>query len=144
MTETRESVRILLVEDNPADVYLMRQALNEAPLDYELLVADNGEEALALLVEGGKGAKAAPQLVLLDLNLPRVDGAAILDAIRQQEHLRDLPLVLLSSSQAPRDRARADDLRHGIYIVKPADLDEYLSLGRRIYDFWCSCQAERA
>ena len=143
MTEGKERVRILLVEDNPADVYLMRQALNEAPLDYELLVADNGEEALNLLVDGGNAA-AAPELLLLDLNLPRLDGVAILEAIHEQEHLRNLPVILLSSSQAPRDRARADDLRYGMYIVKPADLDEYLALGLRIYDFWCACRKERA
>src|SRR5581483_9375054 len=107
-------------------VYLMRQALNEAPLHYELMLVDNGEEALNLLAQDGVGAQPPPQLLLLDLNLPRVDGGAILDAIRAREHLRNLPVVLLSSSQAPRDRARVNQVPHGLYIVKPVDLDEYL------------------
>jgi len=127
-----EKIRILLVEDNPADVYLMRQALNEAPVAYDLVVAKNGEDALKLLSSDAD----RPALVLLDLNLPRVDGSAILDMIRTDERLRDLPVIVLSSSQAPHDKARSAALRRCTYIVKPPDLDNYLALGRRIYNFW--------
>jgi chemotaxis family two-component system response regulator Rcp1 len=136
----KETLRILLVEDNPADVYLMRQALNEATLDYELLVSNDGEDALNRLLGEGD---SKPHLILLDLNLPRMDGASLLEAIHQDERLRKLPVILLSSSQAPRDRARAEVLPNGLYLVKPADLDEYLALGPRIYDFWCSCREEK-
>jgi two-component system, chemotaxis family, response regulator Rcp1 len=143
VTSSPAKVRILLVEDNPADVYLMRQALNEASFAHELTVSTDGDDALQLLRgQGANGSETMPQLVLLDLNLPRVDGPAILDAVRAETRLQNLPIVLLSSSQAPRDKARAATLRHGLYLVKPADLDEYLALGRRIYDFWCECSSD--
>ena len=110
MTSSLARVRILLVEDNPADVYLIRQALNEAPFAYELIVCPDGDDALQLLRGmGANGGESMPQMVLLDLNLPRVDGPVILDAIRAETRLQNLPIVLLSSSQEPRDKARAAD-----------------------------------
>ena len=136
----QESVRILVVEDNPADVYLLKEALRETPLTGEILVCSDGEDALKRLRGEGQYANAAPpELLLLDLNLPRVDGRGILDAMRDHEKLRDLCVILLSSSPSPRDRSRISHLARGLFLEKPTDLDGYQRLGERIYDFWRDC-----
>jgi len=140
---SEKSVRILLVDDNAADVYLLCQSLKECALDCEFLLSADGEDALRRLKREGKYiSEPPPELVVLDLNLPKVDGGAVIEAIREDDHLRHLCVVVLSSSAAPRDRMRFAGMTRGIYLQKPADLDGYLALGRRISDFWRDCGSQ--
>jgi len=129
---------ILLVEDNPGDVNLVREALAESPLRARLQVARDGAEALALLRREAPYAEAArPDLILLDLNLPRKSGHEVLQEIRRDPALRRIPVVVLSSSPAQSDIARSYEIGANCYIVKPFTLDRFLSTVRAIGDFWC-------
>ncbi len=136
--ETRGSpVDILLVEDNPGDVRLTREALEESPLDIELHVVRDGVEAMAFLRREGAHADAQrPDLVLLDLNLPRMDGREVLARIRADRELRRLPVVILTVSTAEEDVLRSYDLAANCYISKPIDLDEFVTVVRSIERFW--------
>jgi chemotaxis family two-component system response regulator Rcp1 len=123
-------IKILVVEDNPADVELLRWALQDAELDCELIVLDDGGEGLAFAQQRGKYAGSTPpDLAILDLNLPKNDGIEILEALRANPMFADTPVAILSSSSSPRERARMEVFRIGRYITKPADLDEYLKVG---------------
>jgi two-component system, chemotaxis family, response regulator Rcp1 len=128
---------ILLVEDNPGDVRLTREALREADLDYALAVARDGVEALARLRGEGEHAGAArPDLVLLDLNLPRMDGREVLAAVKADPELCDIPVIVLSSSEAEMDVRGAYQLHANCYICKPVDLDGFIAVVRAIDAFW--------
>jgi two-component system, chemotaxis family, response regulator Rcp1 len=131
-----QPVKILLVEDNRGDVYLLRQALADSGMPHTLNVVQDGAEAWELLKRSSTGGADQPEMILLDLNLPRVDGAELLQLIREAPELENTPVVLLSSSQSPQDQARAESLRYGLYLHKPFDLDEFLALGTQIRDFW--------
>jgi CheY-like chemotaxis protein len=124
-------MRIFLAEDNPADVYLLREALGvEADRTVELLVAQDGEEAMEYVHRQGRFAELPkPDLIVLDLNLPKSDGSDILREIRRNSDFHDVPVVVLTSSDSPRDRAAAERLGADGYITKPSDLDAFLSLG---------------
>ena len=130
-------MRIFLAEDNPADVYLLREALGvEAGAEIELLVAHDGEEAMEYVYRRGRFASMPkPDLIVLDLNLPKSDGSDILRAVRESNDLRMVPVVILTSSDSPRDRAAAARLGADGYITKPSDLDEFLSLGNTLRAF---------
>ena len=119
-------IRILLVEDNPADVYLIEEALRTHGVQFEMKWLRDGEQALELLTEAGLGA---PDLVLLDLNLPRVDGKEVLTRIRQTPHLAAVPVAIMTSSDSPQDRREMADLGASCYIKKPPTLDEFLEVG---------------
>jgi CheY-like chemotaxis protein len=119
-------IRILLVEDNPADVYLIEEALRTHGVQFEMKWLRDGEQALELLTEDGLGA---PDLVLLDLNLPRVDGKEVLTRIRQTPHLAGVPVAIMTSSDSPQDRREMADLGASCYIKKPPTLDEFLEVG---------------
>ena len=119
-------IRILLVEDNPADVYLIEEALRTHGVQFEMKWLRDGEQALELLTEDGLGA---PDLVLLDLNLPRVDGKEVLTRIRQTPHLAAVPVAIMTSSDSPQDRREMADLGASCYIKKPPTLDEFLEVG---------------
>jgi len=122
--------RILLVEDNPGDVELVRLALEKAELDCELTVLDDGAEALELVRQKGKYANApAPDLAVLDLNVPKYDGVEILEALRANPAFANVRVAILSSSYSPRERARSEKYRISRYIIKPLDLDEFLQIG---------------
>lgn len=117
-------VEILLVEDNPADVRFFREALHLAGIRHQLSVVTNGEEALAFLHRQGRFQSAPrPEVVVLDLKLPRVSGHAVLGAIRVHPELRAIPVVVLTSSYAPRDQERSYDLEADHYVTKPIGLD---------------------
>lgn len=123
-------VNVLVVEDNPADVELLRWALRFAGLTCDLTVIDNGGEALAFIQQRGEYVdRVTPDLAILDLNLPKYDGIEILEAMRANRTFADVPIAVLSSSSSPRDRAKIEAFRIGRYITKPPDLDEYLQIG---------------
>lgn len=140
MSETVSRVRpaeILLVEDNPSDVYLTREALREAAVESRLHVAEDGETAMAFLRQEGSHAGAPrPGLVLLDLNLPGMDGRQVLSEIKSDAELRRIPVIVLTTSTAPSDVARCYDLHANCYIAKPVDFDDFETVVRTIERFW--------
>jgi two-component system, chemotaxis family, response regulator Rcp1 len=141
MTDARRThpIEILLVEDNPGDVRLTREALKEGKVANHLHVAADGVEALAFLRREGRFADAVrPDVILLDLNLPRKDGREVLEEIKRDAGLRTIPVVVLTSSQAEQDVVRAYDLSANCYVTKPVDLDQFISVVRSIDDFWFS------
>ena len=130
-------VEILLVEDNPGDVLLTREALKDNKLCVNLTVVSDGEEALACLRRLGRFTRAPrPDLILLDLNLPRRDGRQVLADIKADEGLCRIPVVILTSSQAEEDVIRAYHLRANCYVQKPLDLDQFIKVVRSIENFW--------
>jgi CheY-like chemotaxis protein len=128
-------VRILLIEDNPADVELLRRAFIAAQLECSLTVIEDGAEALAFLrrleAQAGEGS---PDLIVVDLNLPKNDGVEVLEAMRSSQAFGRAPIAVLSSSSSARERARIEQFGVGRYITKPADLDEFLAIGRILKD----------
>ena len=130
-------VEILLVEDNPGDVRLTREALKEGKIHVHLSVASDGEQALAFLRRQGPHAAAPrPDLILLDLNLPRKGGREVLAEIKADAPLRRIPVVVLTSSQAEQDILASYDLNANCYITKPVDLDQFLGVVKSIEHFW--------
>jgi CheY-like chemotaxis protein len=130
-------IEVLLVEDNPGDVRLTREALKEGKVHNNLHVAPDGVEALAFLRREGRYADAVrPDLILLDLNLPRKSGREVLEEVKGDPALRNIPVVILTSSQAEQDIARAYDLHANCYITKPVDLDQFITVVKSIEDFW--------
>ena len=123
-------IRILLAEDNDGDVFLVRRALEKRGLVHELTVARNGEEALNLLNHSEQGPEAeALNLILLDLNLPKIDGIQVLSRIRKAEVLRGTPVIVLTSSDSPKDRESALAMGANAYFRKPTDLVSFMQLG---------------
>lgn len=122
--------QLLVIEDNPADVVLLRRALAGAGLDYQLTVINDGAEALALFRPGSAILEA--DLAIVDMNLPKHSGLEIIERMRANPAFAEMPVVILSSSSAPRDRAMMDRFQVKRYIVKPADLDEFMKIGWQI------------
>ena len=130
-------IEILLVEDNPGDVRLTKEALKEAKVINNLSVLKDGEEALAYLRRQGQYAGAKrPHLILLDLNLPKKDGRDVLAQIKADEALKRIPVVVLTTSQAEEDVLKSYSLHANCYITKPVDLDQFVRVVRSIEDFW--------
>jgi two-component system response regulator len=130
-------VEILLVEDNPGDARLTREALRDARVRNNLHVALDGVEALAFLRRQGKyAAVPSPDLILLDLNLPKKDGREVLDEIKRDDHFRHIPVVILTTSQAERDIVESYRLRANAYVTKPVDLEQFLKVVQSIEHFW--------
>jgi len=128
---------ILLVEDNPGDVRLIVESLIEEDLQYNLHVASDGVEALEFLRHTGKFENSPrPDLILLDLNLPRKNGVEVLEEIKTDEDLRRIPVIILTVSQAQEDILTAYNLYANCYLVKPIDLNQYYTLIDAIRDFW--------
>jgi chemotaxis family two-component system response regulator Rcp1 len=135
--ERTTPVEILLVEDNPGDVRLTQEALKESKVTNNLSVAEDGVEALAFLKQEGKYADAPrPDLLLLDLNLPKKDGRELLEEIKADEHLRRIPVVVLTTSKAEEDILRMYDQHANCYITKPIDFDQFIDVVKSIEDFW--------
>jgi CheY-like chemotaxis protein len=122
--------QLLVIEDNPADVDLLRRALVLAGLDCQLTVIGDGADALALFRQ--ESATLTPDLVVVDLNLPKHSGLEIIEQMRRNPTFASLPVVILSSSSAPRDRAKIENFQVIRYIVKPADLEEFMRIGWQI------------
>lgn len=132
-------VGVLLVEDNPGDVRLTREALNEGGRQIRLSVVNDGLEAMRYLRrEGAYGGAERPNLILLDLNLPKKDGREVLSEIKADIDLRAIPVVVMTTSDAPPDIRRAYDLHANCYVTKPADFDDFVALVRSIEIFWLS------
>ncbi len=130
-------IDILLVEDNPGDVRLTKEALSDAKVLNTLTVAVDGLEALAALRREGQFADAPrPDIILLDLNLPRKDGRAVLAEIKEDPELRRIPVVVLTTSKAEEDVLRTYDLHANCYITKPIDLEQFITVVKSIEDFW--------
>jgi CheY-like chemotaxis protein len=130
-------VQILLVEDNPGDVGLTLEALKEATVPNKLTVVKNGIEALSLLRRQGQHAQAArPDLILLDLNLPKKDGRKVLAEIKADDNLKRIPVVILTTSEDEKDVWESYNLHANCYIVKPLDLDRFITVVKLIEDFW--------
>jgi two-component system, chemotaxis family, response regulator Rcp1 len=130
-------IEILMVEDNEGDVFLTMEALKEAKVANHVSVARDGEEALQFLRRQGKCASAPrPDVILLDLNLPRKDGREVLAEIKADLQLRTIPVVVLTSSKAEQDVVKMYDLHANCYIVKPVDFTNLMEVVRSIESFW--------
>lgn len=130
-------VEILLIEDNPGDVRLTREALTAGKVYNNLHVVRDGEQALRFLRREAEYADSIrPDLILLDLNLPRMDGRQVLERIKDDPELKRIPVVVLTSSEAEEDVLRSYDLHANCYITKPVDLDQFLRVVRLVDDFW--------
>ena len=139
MTSVRSGkpIEILLIEDNPGDVRLTKEALKDGKVLNSLHVANDGVEAMAFLRREGKYVNATrPDLILLDLNLPKKDGREVLAEIKNDHDLRRIPVVILTVSKAEEDIIKTYDLHANCYITKPLDLDRFIEVVRAIEDFW--------
>jgi CheY-like chemotaxis protein len=137
MTTALEPIEILLVEDNPADVRLTQEGLRDSKVRNNLHVRGDGEEALRFLRQQGDERDAPrPDLILLDLNLPRKDGREVLEEIKADVDLRRIPVVVLTTSAGEEDVLRAYNLQAACYITKPVDLDQFLKVVQSIENFW--------
>lgn len=130
-------IEILLVEDNLPDVRLTLEALKDAKVRNNLHVAHDGVEAMAFLrKEGEFKSKPRPDLILLDLNLPKMDGREVLTQIKADKNLEHIPVVILTTSQAEEDILRSYHLRANAFVTKPVDLDSFFKVVRSIEQFW--------
>jgi len=130
-------VEILLVEDNPGDVRLMQEALKDSKLINNLYVVNDGLEALAFLRREGKHAKEPrPDLIFLDLNLPKKNGRDVLVEIKEDPGLKRIPVVILTTSKAEEDIIRTYNSHANCYITKPVDFKQFITVVKKIEDFW--------
>lgn len=130
-------IEVLLVEDNPGDALLTRIALEDSRISVHLNVVEDGVEAMAFLRKQGQYATVLhPDIVLLDLNLPKKDGREVLAEIKGDENLRRIPVVILTTSQAEEDILKAYNLAANCYITKPVDFDQFVKIIRSIENFW--------
>ena len=132
-----QPVEILLVEDNPGDARLTQEALRDGKVYNKLTVVPDGVEAMAYLRREGRYAGARqPDLILLDLNLPKKDGREVLQEIKADERLRRIPVVVLTSSNAEQDVLKSYGLHANCYVTKPVDLDQFIGAVKAIENFW--------
>ena len=132
-------IEILLVEDSPGDVRLTREAFKDARVLVNLHIAGDGEEAMAFLKREGKySSKPRPDIILLDLNLPKKDGRAVLAEIKEDPNLQTIPVVILTMSASEEDVLKSYSLHANCYITKPVDLDGFLKVVKSIDGFWLS------
>ena len=132
-----KTIEILLIEDNPGDVRLAKEALHEGKVYNNLRVVYDGDEAMDYLLKKGKFSDAAtPDLIILDLNLPKKDGRDVLRDVKNHEYLRRIPVVVLTTSTEESDVLKSYNLHANAYITKPLDLDQFLKVVRMIEEFW--------
>ena len=137
MFEANQRFEILLVEDNPGDVLLTQEAFREGRLVHRLSVVEDGEEALRFLHREGKHENAPrPDLILLDLNLPKKDGRELLAEVKADPVLRYIPVIVLTTSDAEQDVWKAYKLHANCYLTKPVQMDDFLDKIRSVEDFW--------
>ena len=134
---TTNSLEILLVEDNPGDARLARQGLRQCKIPNNLHIVDDGVKAMDFLHRQGEYTTAPrPDLILLDLNMPRKDGREVLREIKEDERLKTIPVVILTTSRAAEDINKSYALHANCYVTKPLDLLQFLDVVRSIEDFW--------
>lgn len=139
MTDELKPIEILLVEDNPGDVRLTIEALTEYKIQNNLQLVEDGEQALAYLKrEPPYEGASRPDLILLDLNLPKVDGREVLQEIKGSEKLRRIPVVVLTTSAAEEDVVWSYDLHANSFVTKPVDFDSFIGVVKAIEEFWLS------
>jgi len=132
-------IDILLVEDNPGDIRLTQEALKEGKISNNLYVAKDGEEALEFIFKKGKHQNApTPDIILLDLNLPKINGREVLQQIKSHEQARRIPVVVLTTSSSEEDIVKSYDLHVNCYVCKPVDMDQFIKVIKTIDDFWFS------
>lgn len=132
-----ETIHILLVEDNEGDIWLTLEALHQAKINNNVSVVRDGEEALSFLNKQGKHLSAlAPDLILLDINLPKIDGKEVLASIKNDDHLKQIPVVMLTTSSAEKDIMESYKSHANCYITKPVDLDQFIQVVHTIKNFW--------
>jgi two-component system, chemotaxis family, response regulator Rcp1 len=135
--QSDQPLSVLLVEDDPGDVMIAREALAAGRLSTDLHVVTDGVEALSYLRQGEGYADATrPDLILLDLNLPRKSGHEVLAEVKQDPELRRIPVVVLTTSQAQEDVAKSYDLHASVHVSKPVDFDQFTEVVRQIDDFF--------
>ncbi len=136
-TPNIEPIKILLVEDNPGDARLAEETFKESKIKNNLYHVEDGVEAMEFLNRRGRYAEAPlPDLILLDLNLPRKDGREVLAEIKEDPKLRVIPVVVMTTSEAERDLIKTYDLHANAYVVKPIDLDRFIEVVQAIENFW--------
>ncbi len=136
-TTVGRPAEVLLVEDSPGDVRLTREALKEGKVRNNLSVVSDGVEAMEFLRREGKYKDAPrPDIVLLDLNMPRKDGREVLAEMKSDEQLKRIPVVVLTTSEAEQDILRTYDLHANCYLTKPVDLEQFISIVKSVEDFW--------
>ncbi|NGM70005.1 response regulator [Natronolimnobius sp. AArcel1] len=134
-----DTAQILLVEDNPGDVRLTKEAFKQGRIENDLHVVSDGTEALDFLAQQNEYSDAPrPDLILLDLNLPRTDGEEVLLELKADPQLRSIPVIVLTSSRAEEDIARSYELHANAYLTKPVDPDEFIETVRAFEEFWFS------
>jgi CheY-like chemotaxis protein len=135
----RNSLVLLVVDDNPADIVLAREALAGSSIRSQITTCADGEEALAFLHKEGRFAETdGPDLMILDLNLPKKDGLSVLAAMKSDPVLKLIPVVVFSTSQLGKDIARSYELGANCYICKPGNLNDFFSAMKSIHEFWLS------
>ncbi|MGZ7095138.1 MAG: response regulator [Methanobacterium sp.] len=135
--EKTKQVEILLVEDNEGDVGLIEEVFEEAKIRNNLHVTEDGEEAMLFLHKEGEFSDAPrPDMILLDLNLPKKDGREVLKEIKMDDDLKRIPVVVLTTSKAEKDILKSYDLHANSYITKPVDFDQFIRVIKSIEDFW--------
>src|SRR5262249_4353832 len=136
-TDRGRPIEILLVEDSPHDARLTVEALRDGKVRNNVRVVEDGEEAMAILRREGKDAAAArPDLILLDLNLPGMDGREVLEEIKEDPDLKRIPVVVMTTSRAEKDILEAYNLHANCYVTKPVDVEQFIGAVRKIEDFW--------
>ena len=134
-----KAVEILLIEDNPGDVRLTIEALKESKIMNNMHVADDGIEALSFLKkEGIYKDKPRPDLIILDLNLPKKDGREVLGEIKSDDSLKQIPIVILTTSEAEEDIIKSYELHANCYITKPVNMEQFIKVVKSVGDFWFS------
>jgi CheY-like chemotaxis protein len=132
-------IKILLVEDNPGDIRLTREALNEGRIINEIIVARDGVDALDYIYCRGKYTDSPkPDIILLDLNLPKLDGREVLRIIKEDNDLKRIPIIVMTTSKAEEDILKSYNLHANCYITKPIDMEQFLGAIRLLEDFWLS------
>ncbi|HEX6919067.1 MAG TPA: response regulator [Actinomycetes bacterium] len=139
MTQTQPArqIEVLLVEDDPGDVLMTREAFEDYKVRNQLHVVNDGADAMAFLRREGEYAEAPrPDLILLDLNLPRMDGREVLQAVKSDAELASIPVVVLTTSEAEEDILRSYSLHANAYVTKPVDFERFIEVVRQIDDFF--------
>ena len=129
-------IKIMLVDDNEADIELTKSTLEEGKIRMDIVTACDGQDALDQLEAALSRSQALPDLILLDLNMPRLDGRGFLSAMRQREELKAIPVVVLTSSDAEQDIVKSYKLGANCYVNKPVGLDEFQKIVRTVEHFW--------